>query len=124
MDKQVKQYPDWVDFVHEYGDPMVPHATDKQYDIHLSQESVPIIFVPGIMGTRLSNPSKKVIWNPDSAGSMIWNYGIRGPKTESDNLVGDKLHVVDVNNEDPGYVQKLANAIGSARDWDWVPRPP
>jgi hypothetical protein len=26
MDKQIKHYQDWLDFVHEYGDPMVPHT--------------------------------------------------------------------------------------------------
>src|SRR5438046_7258926 len=44
--------------------------------IVIEREVVPIIFIPGIMGTRLKNPTGKKVWDPDDVGFMVKHYGL------------------------------------------------
>lgn len=43
----------------------------------IRKEAIPIIFVPGIMGSRLKRTSDgEKVWDPDAKGFMLWNYGM------------------------------------------------
>ncbi len=47
----------------------------KPLDVSVQKETIPIVFVPGIMGSRLKKGGEK-IWDPDGKGFMLWNYGM------------------------------------------------
>jgi pimeloyl-ACP methyl ester carboxylesterase len=47
----------------------------KPLDVSIQKETIPIIFVPGVMGSRLKKDGDKV-WDPDDALFMLWNYGM------------------------------------------------
>lgn len=51
-------------------------STDTFNILEIEREVVPIIFVPGIMGSRLINSEGKKIWDPDNKGFMLWNFGV------------------------------------------------
>jgi pimeloyl-ACP methyl ester carboxylesterase len=42
----------------------------------VKRETVPIIFVPGIMGTRMKNSAGEKVWDPDDAFFMLRKYGL------------------------------------------------
>ena len=41
---------------------------------------VPIIFIPGIMGSNLKNDKKEKVWYPKVSIPTIWSYSIRDAK--------------------------------------------
>lgn len=41
---------------------------------------IPVIFVPGVMGTNLMNRSKKPVWLADGIWSVLKEWGSRGPE--------------------------------------------
>src|SRR5690348_5941469 len=43
--------------------------------IEVQQEIVPIIFVPGIMGSRLRDENGRKVWDPDSKIFMLGKFG-------------------------------------------------
>lgn len=45
-------------------------------DVAIEPEVVPIIFVPGIMGTRLTS-NRGMVWDPDDAVGFCINFGLR-----------------------------------------------
>lgn len=47
--------------------------TERQNRIVIERDVVPIIFIPGIMGSRLQNKGEAV-WDPDSKWVMLTNY--------------------------------------------------
>lgn len=47
----------------------------KPLDVEVQKETIPIVFVPGIMGSRLKKGGEKV-WDPDAKLFMLWNYGL------------------------------------------------
>lgn len=55
----------------------------------VKKETVPVIFVPGIMGTRLKRGGEK-IWDPDDKLFMLWNYGTwrTGPAEKKEKVIG------------------------------------
>ena len=57
-------------------------------------EIIPIIFVPGIMGSRLIiTESKDKAWDPDALGFMGFRYAVRGtPEKRKTILVGNASH--------------------------------
>lgn len=46
------------------------------YELTVKRETIPIIFVPGIMGTRLKNNKGEKIWDPDAPIFMLRKYGL------------------------------------------------
>jgi len=44
--------------------------------LEIEREVIPIIFVPGIMGSRLRNVDGKKVWDPDAAWFMLKRYGL------------------------------------------------
>lgn len=45
-------------------------------EVTIEPEVVPIIFVPGIMGTRLTS-ARGMVWDPDDAAGFCYNFGLR-----------------------------------------------
>jgi hypothetical protein len=43
--------------------------------LEIEREIIPIIFVPGIMGSRLKNQKGSKVWDPDDALFMVDRYG-------------------------------------------------
>ena len=43
--------------------------------LEIEREIIPIIFVPGIMGSRLRDAAGKKVWDPDDALFMVNTYG-------------------------------------------------
>ena len=55
----------------------IDRPSGKRYKIIVDREPIPIILLPGIMGTRLrqsASPNRK-IWDPDDKAFMVKNYG-------------------------------------------------
>lgn len=54
------------------------------------KETVPIVFVPGVMGTKLVRTSGgEMVWNPDSKMAMLWYARPDvGPEEKKEQLVG------------------------------------
>jgi hypothetical protein len=44
--------------------------------IEVAQEVIPIIFVPGIMGSRLRDRRGRKVWDPDSKIFMLRTFGV------------------------------------------------
>ena len=41
------------------------------HDLSVKKETIPIIFVPGIMGSRLKNNKGETVWDPDAPIFML-----------------------------------------------------
>ncbi len=55
---------------------------------------VPIVFLPGIMGSNLKNNRDKVIWRYDDSLSLLgWSLPSSGPKERKKLLHPDKVQV-------------------------------
>jgi len=64
---------DWQDLVKPLTLP-----TGRQHRISIRRETIPIIVVPGIMGTRLKSAEKKPtkLWDPDAHLFMLGKFGM------------------------------------------------
>ncbi|MBR9982170.1 MAG: hypothetical protein KFF50_14165, partial [Desulfatitalea sp.] len=81
-------------------------------------EIIPIIFVPGIMGSRLiQTGSGKNVWDPDSISSMVKNYGFNCPPDKRKNyLVGEASH-----NDSHLTVNSISKKVAAnKRDHNWA----
>lgn len=69
---------------------------------------VPIVFVPGIMGSNLRNlKSKESVWNASTLLSLAWQWAFRSAKTRQTKLNPD------VTEADPeGKIPKVADYVG------------
>ncbi len=77
--------------------------TEKQNRIVIERDVIPIIFIPGIMGSRLTNKQGKKVWDPDKKGFMLSKYGgfWVSAKKRKQRVVGQKFN--------PGYLQVLGD---------------
>jgi len=55
---------------------IVGFETNRQNRLVIEREVLPIIFVPGIMGSRLRNQKGDRVWDPDDPKFMLRNYGL------------------------------------------------
>jgi len=55
-------------------------------DLHV----IPVIFVPGVMGTRLKNTDGEKVWDPDDLSFMLFEYGLWtiDPAAKKEKVVG------------------------------------
>jgi len=51
--------------------------TERQNRIVIERDVLPIILLPGIMGSRLKNTGGKVVCDPDDKWFMFKTYGVR-----------------------------------------------
>src|SRR4051812_3738271 len=83
----------------------------KEGEGTLAAEKVPIIFVPGVMGTRLHFPKVNEDWDPDDWKKM-WHWVRIGPERERQELhYLQKAEVMTVN--------KKAKLEPNERDRGW-----
>jgi pimeloyl-ACP methyl ester carboxylesterase len=117
--------------------PTLDRGTTERHTFHVQREAIPLIFVPGIMGTRLRRTAgnrepfeatlPEVRWNPDS-GSLLWKYCGASPAFRKQMLVGESFspnYLEAANNEPVGdgfaallddYQNKFLNQL---RDHAW-----
>jgi hypothetical protein len=95
---------DWPDLFR----PILTTKTNFFNRIRIRREIIPIIFVPGIMGSRLENSKTgKIVWDPDRPYTfMLRKYGtlLSTPAKRKELLIGKHFN--------PNYLQV------SERDWE------
>jgi len=117
---------DWPDLFK----PILTSETNFFNRIRVNREVIPIIFVPGIMGSRLevdtdskiktkanvSNDKKKkkiskLVWDPDDKGFMVKHYGRidRSAAYRKSKLIGPQFEstYLKVSEEDTEHNQKF-----------------
>src|SRR5438045_2488436 len=99
---------------------------DEQTQVVVQTETIPIVFVPGIMGSRLKRNEggkDKWVWDPDREKGMLWRYGLfvtAGGKQKD--VLGDQLDGSDllVDETDADYAEvhakEVKDAVGDAPD--------
>ncbi len=133
-DKVVKPV-DWKTADH------LPHAqTGKHTQIQVKKASVPLVLVPGIMGSRLERSNGSFVWDPNSKGGMMANYLYRGGATRKKTLIdnpnpqGTRRVMAVRNGSDPSSFKNTLLAawvkkpwIGATEvhlpQWTWLPDP-
>ncbi len=93
-----------------------PYSDPLTNMIIIKPEIIPIIFVPGIMGSRLKYTScNKKAWDPDSKGFMVFKHGFNSsPEKRKKNLIGDQPHnsqYLEVDNENTKHNKKLPKGM-------------
>ena len=100
----------------EVDKPVSGLETDIEHEICVQREAIPIVFVPGIMGTCLRRPGTggtgdgpdglpNLRWNPSSAAWMWWNFSGTDGAYRKAMLVGDRF--------EPSYLEPNdSNPIG------------
>ena len=76
-----------------------PSMTGTDYRILVRKESIPIVFVPGIMGSRLQRQGQPV-WDPNSTGKMLRLYYNADPAKREELLNDNNLAVADDTSSD------------------------
>jgi len=61
---------------HELFKPIEGLKADSKNHLIVEREIIPIIFVPGIMGSRLKNGDDEKVWDPDAKFFMLKKYGM------------------------------------------------
>jgi len=77
------------------------YLTDQEHTIIVKKESIPIVFVPGIMGSRLKRNGQRV-WDPNDLGFTLKTYALASPEQRQQLLGSPGL---DVDNDQPAAVQ-------------------
>lgn len=85
--------------------------TESQNRLVIEREVLPIIFIPGIMGSRLGRSQSDKVWDPDSSWFMFTTYGRRKTNAASkkDNLIGGEF--------DPNYLRVLNDDVEHNADF-------
>lgn len=99
---------DWPDLFR----PILTSKTNFFNRIRIRREVVPIIFIPGTMGSRLKNSKTgKRAWDPDSSGFMLWEYGggWNTPAKRKKLLIGKQFspEYLEVNNGGWSQIKKF-----------------
>jgi len=93
--------------------------SNRRNIIEVQQEIVPIIFVPGIMGSRLRDRNGNKVWDPDSKIFMLGKFGAfwQSAKKRKDKLVGSafKSEYLSVIEDDPSHNKKFADKTDRTR---------
>ncbi len=89
---------------------------------------IPVIFIPGIMGTNLQSDNNEIVWRPpnmDGVGAVLgaigqlFAYFFRGPATRQKNLDSSKVKV-DVRGEIGA--ENMSEELARARGWGGIMR--
>jgi pimeloyl-ACP methyl ester carboxylesterase len=109
--------------------------TDKPNDIHVRREAIPIIFVPGIMGSRLRRAGtdgtgeteglSNLRW--DTNATMLWKYAFQSASFRKTMLVGETFSsgYLEVDNDKPcgngfkGLITKYEATLKFLSNLDW-----
>jgi len=92
--------------------------------VEVQRETIPVVFVPGIMGSRLKSSDGKV-WDPDDALFMLKQYGtiFATAAKKKKAIVGQDFDPERLTpyEDDPKHNQKFAHVPGAAdRGWGTV----
>ena len=95
--------------------------TESQNRLVIEREVLPIIFVPGIMGSRLRNQKGDRVWDPDDSKFMLRNYGLLWAATAKKRkslVVGSefKHDYLAVLNTDPKHNAVFTNEADPNRE--------
>lgn len=95
--------------------------------IVVHREAIPVIVVPGIMGSRLRlRGGNAKAWDPDHAGFMLRKYGFSDAKERQERLFGDPRTYVAgsayVDHHDKSHNERFAKDYpeGEERGWGGV----
>jgi len=94
--------------------------TYRHNQICIEREVIPIIFIPGIMGSRLVRARDKIkLWDPDDLGFMFGNYGWLkdAARKRKALLVGKKFspYHAHVDNFDEKHNRKMSSTTDKNR---------
>lgn len=99
--------------------PVKGFETESQNRLVIEREVLPIIFVPGIMGSRLGRSQQDKVWDPDSGWFMLTNYGRRKTDAElkKEMLVGSEFEqtYLQVLNDDTEHNSVFADESDTTR---------
>ena len=100
--------------------PIEGFKTGYQNRLVIEREVLPIVFVPGIMGSRLGRSQRVKVWDPDDAWFMFTTYGRRKTNAEwkKAHLIGSefKQDYLQVLNKDTEHNAVFANEIDTTRE--------
>lgn len=95
--------------------------------LDIEREIIPIIFVPGIMGSRLKDSAGKKVWDPDDALFMVNTYGKFNVTAQQRKalVIGERfdMNYLSVFEDDAEHNQKFADKQDTgraARGWGGV----
>ncbi|MGA2982347.1 MAG: hypothetical protein ABSG32_00950 [Terriglobia bacterium] len=113
--------------------------TDIKHDINVQREAIPLVFVPGIMGSRLrlagtngtgdgSNGLPNLRWDPGDSG-LLWKYSGATPSFRKRMLVGPQFSssFLEVDNTNPvgdgfnGIFKDYRPFLTSLKTRNWGP---
>ena len=125
MEKKEILIDDWRDL----GKP-IPMPSGKDYQVVVKREPIPIILLPGIMGSRLraAGGKKDRLWDPDYGYGtwMAWTFAMFwvSAADKQKKLVGGPAFVADhveVNEKDASYNKRFREYVGAdTRGWGGV----
>jgi len=94
--------------------------TEDQNRLVIEREVLPIIFVPGIMGSRLGRSQQDKVWDPDSGWFMFTTYGRRKTNAEwkKAQMIGSEFnqYYLQVLNNDIEHNAVFANEADPNRE--------
>lgn len=119
-------------------DPLAGLATNALHEVRVQREAIPIIFVPGVMGSRLrlsgtdgtgkANGMPNLRWDP-KAGFLFWNYSGVTPAHRKLMLIGEgnryNPDFLEVDDDSPpgngyrGLMEDYRSFLDALRDEDW-----
>jgi pimeloyl-ACP methyl ester carboxylesterase len=125
---------------HLMDKPIADLATDISHEIQVQREAIPIVFVPGIMGSRLrlagsngqgngANGLPNMRWDPGNQAWMVANFTWAEPPHRKNMLVGASFSpgFLEADNSDPvadgfqGIMHAYRTFLVQLRDRDWGP---
>ncbi|WP_246545688.1 GPI inositol-deacylase [Pelotalea chapellei] len=108
--------------------PVEGFETENQNRLVIEREVLPIIFVPGIMGSRLGDPKGVTAWDPDDAKFMLKKYGLlwaATAKSRKDLIIGSEfnqgyLHVLNDDTKHNAVFADETDTTRGKRGWGGV----
>lgn len=79
---------------------------------------IPVVFLPGVMGSNLMDQSGKAIWRLDSKGGVAWDWANAGAKKRKDLLSPERTFVDARGKIDPEFENEVKQ-FGTRRDRGW-----
>lgn len=88
--------------------------------LEIEREIIPVIFVPGIMGSRLKNQKGSKVWDPDDALFMVDRYGKLSATAQKRKalVIGEHFDMdyLSVFEDDAKHNKKFADKEDTGRD--------
>ncbi len=85
MDRVVEHWVPWQ----ENGPWQLSLETGVRHVIRIKREVIPVVFVPGIMGSRMINrQSGAIVWDPESKSFMLWNFSGMSAAERHQRIIG------------------------------------